>query len=116
MRAAIALLSDVGQKRQRVAILGSMRELGAHADQQHREVAQAALDSPADLVVGVGDFAVALTALAPHDARVVVSEELDALWPLLEARLDKRAVILLKASRGMRLERLVPSITDWATA
>ncbi|MFY7921081.1 MAG: UDP-N-acetylmuramoyl-tripeptide--D-alanyl-D-alanine ligase [Gemmatimonas sp.] len=116
MRAAIALLSDVGQKRQRVAILGSMRELGAHADQQHREVAQAALDSPADLVVGVGDFAVALTALAPHDARVVVSEELDALWPLLEARLDKRAVILLKASRGMRLERLVPTITAWATA
>ncbi|WP_353266947.1 UDP-N-acetylmuramoyl-tripeptide--D-alanyl-D-alanine ligase, partial [Gemmatimonas sp.] len=116
MRAAIALLSDVGQGRQRVAILGSMRELGAQADQQHREVAQAALDSPADLVVGVGDFAAALTALAPHDARVVVSEDLDALWPLLEARLDKHAVILLKASRGMRLERLVPTITAWATA
>ena len=40
----------------------------------------------------------------------------EVLLQLLEARLDKRAVILLKASRGMRLERLVPSITAWATA
>lgn len=116
MRAAIALLSDVGQGRQRVAILGSMRELGASSDAQHREVAAAALASPADIVAGVGDFATALRALAPGDPRVVVSDDLDALWPLLSPRLDRRAVILLKASRGMRLERLVPHITLWATA
>ena len=116
MRAAITLLADVGQGRQRVAILGSMRELGASAEAQHREVASAALASPADLVAGVGDFAAALRTLAPHDPRVIVSEELEALWPLLEARLDRDAVILLKASRGMRLERLVPHITHWATA
>ncbi|WP_053334409.1 UDP-N-acetylmuramoyl-tripeptide--D-alanyl-D-alanine ligase [Gemmatimonas phototrophica] len=116
MRAAIALLGDVGQGRQRVAILGSMRELGAQAAQQHREVAQAALASPADLVVGVGDFAAALTELAPNDQRVVVSNDLDALWPLLAPRLHTNAVILLKASRGMRLERLVPQLTAWATA
>lgn len=116
MRAAIALLSEVGQGRQRVAILGSMRELGAHSAQQHREVAQAALASPADLVVGVGDFAAALTELSPNDPRVVVSADLEALWPLLEPRLHKSAVILLKASRGMRLERLVPPLTAWATA
>ena len=32
-QAAIALLADVGQGRQRVAILGSMRELGAGSTQ-----------------------------------------------------------------------------------
>lgn len=116
MRAAIALLSDVGQGRQRVAILGSMRELGASSDAQHREVAAAALASPADIVAGVGDFAAALRTVAPDDPRVVVSDDLDALWPLLAPRLDRHAVILLKASRGMRLERLVPHITLWATA
>lgn len=116
MRAAIALLGAVGQGRQRVAILGSMRELGASSAAQHREVAQAALASPADVIVGVGDFASALAALAPADPRVVTAAELDTLWPLLEPRLDKRAVILLKASRGMRLERLVPLLSSWATA
>ena len=116
MRAAIALLSDVGEGRQRVAILGSMRELGLSAEAQHREVAAVALASPADVIAGVGDFAAALEALAPGDPRVVTATELEALWPALAPRLDRRAVVLLKASRGMRLERLVPQLTLWATA
>jgi len=68
------------------------------------------------VIAGVGDFAAALRALAPNDPRVVASDDLDTLWPLLESRLDRNAVILLKASRGMRLERLVPHLTHWATA
>ena len=40
----------------------------------------------------------------------------DALWPLLAPRLERNAIVLLKASRGMRLERLVPTLTSWATA
>lgn len=116
MRAAIDLLSQVGDGRQRVAILGSMRELGPGAAEQHAAVARHALASRADLVVGVGDFADALQQLAPGDPRTIVSADLDALWPLLAPRLDRRAVILLKASRGMRLERLVPSLNSWATA
>lgn len=116
MRAALALLSEVGQGRQRVAILGSMRELGAATAQQHREVAAAALASAADLVVGVGEFAAAFADVAPGDARVLTSVDLEGLWPLLAPRLDRRAVILLKASRGLRLEQLVPHLTIWATA
>jgi UDP-N-acetylmuramoyl-tripeptide--D-alanyl-D-alanine ligase len=38
----------------------------------------------------------------------------DELWPLLRPRLAPDAVILLKASRGMRLERLVPYLQAWA--
>lgn len=116
MRAALDLLSSVGAGRQRVAILGTMRELGAHAAMQHREIAEVALASKAELVAGVGEFADAFMAIAPNDPRVIVAAELDALWPLLEARLARNAVILLKASRGMRLERLVPTLTSWATA
>ena len=116
MRAAIDLLARVGEGRQRVAILGSMRELGAQSAEQHRAVARVALASPADLLVGVGDFAAAFAEIAPADARVVVATELETLWPLLEARLAPDAVILLKASRGMQLERLVPQLTSWATS
>lgn len=116
MRAAIELLARVGQGRQRVAILGSMRELGVHSADQHRAVAQAALASPADLIAGVGDLAVALAELAPNDPRVVYDADIEALWPKLVDRLAPDAVILLKASRGMRLERLVPMLTHWADA
>ncbi|MBL0171424.1 MAG: UDP-N-acetylmuramoyl-tripeptide--D-alanyl-D-alanine ligase [Gemmatimonadaceae bacterium] len=114
MRAALELLAQVGAGRQRVAILGSMRELGAQSAQQHREVARAALASPADVIAAVGDFSDAFAVEAPGDPRVVATTEFDALWPLLEPRLQRNAVMLLKASRGMKLERLVPMLTEWA--
>ncbi|WP_411279943.1 UDP-N-acetylmuramoyl-tripeptide--D-alanyl-D-alanine ligase [Gemmatimonas sp.] len=116
MRAALDLLSRVGSGRQRVAILGSMRELGAQAAQQHRAVAAVALASEADLIVGVGDFALAFQEVAPLNARVLATPDFDALWPLIESRLERNAIVLLKGSRGMRLERLVPTLTTWATA
>ncbi len=117
-RAAIALLRDVGAGRQRVAVLGTMRELGAASERAHREVAEAALASGAELVAGIGEFAAPLKALGEAQRvlqRVLVAEDVDDLWSLLQSRLAPDAVILLKASRGVRLERLLPLLTTWAT-
>ena len=114
MRAALSLLASVGSDRQRVAILGTMRELGAQSGPQHRAVARAALESPADLLVGIGEFADAF-ADEGADARVITCQTLDGVWPLLEPRLNADALILLKASRGTQLERLIPQLTTWAT-
>src|SRR5438093_8235347 len=50
MRAAIDLLVHAGAGRQRVAILGTMRELGVSAGRLHDELARAALASPVELV------------------------------------------------------------------
>lgn len=115
MRAALRLLESVGEGRQRVAILGSMRELGAQAAAQHVEIARVALTSTADVIVGVGDFVAAFALLGPSDPRVIAVPVLEDVWPLLEPRLARNAVVLLKASRGMQLERLVPLLTQWAT-
>jgi UDP-N-acetylmuramoyl-tripeptide--D-alanyl-D-alanine ligase len=113
-RAALALLRDVGAGRQRVAVLGTMRELGAAADRAHREVAEAALESGAELVVGIGAFAAPLQALG-NASRVLTAVDVDDLWPQLRPRLAPDAAILLKASRGVQLERLLPLLTTWAT-
>ncbi len=115
-RAAIALLADVGGARQRVAVLGTMRELGEHSARAHREVAEAALAAGHDLVCGIGEFASALDALGLGDARVITAVDVDDLWPKLQSRLQPDAAILLKASRSVQLERLVPILTTWATA
>jgi UDP-N-acetylmuramoyl-tripeptide--D-alanyl-D-alanine ligase len=113
-RAALALLKQVGEGRQRVAILGTMRELGAHAARAHAEVAREAMNSGATIVAGIGEFAAALQQVAPNDDRVVTANDIDDLWPKLQPRLAADAVILLKASRGVRLERLLPHLTAWA--
>ncbi len=114
MRAALDLLSSVGEGRQRVAILGTMRELGEQSMNQHIDVAHAALQSRADLIVGVGEFAQAFEVVAPANPKVIIVPEFDELWHRLEPQLSQSAVILLKGSRGMRLERLVPSLSNWA--
>jgi UDP-N-acetylmuramoyl-tripeptide--D-alanyl-D-alanine ligase len=114
-RAAIELLRHAGKGRQRVAVLGSMLELGAQTLTLHDDVARAALADGLELVAAVGEFAAAFARVAPNDPRVVLAADVDSLWSALASRLTPDAVILLKGSRGMRLERLVKPITEWAT-
>jgi UDP-N-acetylmuramoyl-tripeptide--D-alanyl-D-alanine ligase len=114
-RAAIELLEGTGTGRQRVIVLGTMRELGAASAQCHAEIAGLALASGADLVAGIGEFAPALEN-QKETARVITASDVEDLWPLLQNRLERNAIILLKASRGVQLERLVPHLTTWATA
>jgi UDP-N-acetylmuramoyl-tripeptide--D-alanyl-D-alanine ligase len=111
--AAIDMLSTAPGG-QRVVLLGSMLELGANSSRCHDRVARAALASPADLIGGVGEFAGALQRLAPGDPRVIVRDDVDELWSALEPHLRADATILLKASRGAKLERMIPHITTWA--
>jgi UDP-N-acetylmuramoyl-tripeptide--D-alanyl-D-alanine ligase len=114
-RAAIELLKGTGSGRQRVIVLGTMRELGAASEQCHADIAGLALASGADIVAGIGEFA---PALEKHNERerVITAPDVEDLWPQLEARLQRNAIILLKASRGVQLERLVPHLITWATA
>jgi UDP-N-acetylmuramoyl-tripeptide--D-alanyl-D-alanine ligase len=113
-RVALELLQHAGTGRQRVAVLGTMLELGEQADRLHDDVARAALASPIELVVGVGAMADALQRVAPNDRRVAGGADPDAAWNAMRSRLEPDAVILLKGSRGVRLERLVPVISEWA--
>jgi len=113
-REALALLDAVGGDRPRVAVLGSMLELGGASPALHEEIARRALASRATLVAGVGEFSPVLARLAPDDPRVVTAADADTLWPLLAPRLPPDAVVLLKGSRGTRLERLVPHLRAFA--
>jgi UDP-N-acetylmuramoyl-tripeptide--D-alanyl-D-alanine ligase len=114
-RAAIELLQGTGSGRQRVIVLGTMRELGAASAQCHADIAGLALASGADIVAGIGEFAPALEKQNQR-GRVITAPDVEDLWPQLQARLQRDAIILLKASRGVQLERLVPHLTTFATA
>ncbi|MBA3259432.1 MAG: UDP-N-acetylmuramyl peptide synthase, partial [Gemmatimonadales bacterium] len=65
-----------------------------------------------DLLAVVGEF---VHALAPHaDAlgdRLLTASDPPALGPALVARLRGDEVIVLKASRGVALERILPALT-----
>jgi UDP-N-acetylmuramoyl-tripeptide--D-alanyl-D-alanine ligase len=116
MRAALDLLDAVGANRPRVAILGSMRELGPRVDELHNDIARDAARRDLTLLVGLGDFAAAFARVAPGDPRVITATDAPDAVEMLRARLPRNSAILLKGSRGAKLERLVDPLTTWATA
>lgn len=114
-KAAIELLAHTGKGRQRVAILATMLELGPQGPRLHDDVARAVVDAGIELVAAIGEFAAAFGRIAPGDSRVITADDAEHVWPAISSRLAPNAVILLKGSRGMRLERLVEPISKWAT-
>ncbi|MEO6067943.1 MAG: UDP-N-acetylmuramoyl-tripeptide--D-alanyl-D-alanine ligase [Gemmatimonadales bacterium] len=103
--------------RRLVFVAGTMRELGADSARYHREVADALVALAPELLAAVGEF---VPALEPHRAvlgdRLLTAPDAVALGPLLAARLQGDELVVLKASRGPALERILPSLGITATA
>jgi UDP-N-acetylmuramoyl-tripeptide--D-alanyl-D-alanine ligase len=110
-RAAIATARALGNGRRLVFIAGTMRELGADAATLHSEIAAALVELDPDLLAVVGDF---VPALAPYAEqlgdRLITASDPPALGPLVAGRLRGDEVVVLKASRGVALERILPAI------
>ena len=91
--------------RYRVAILGDMLELGDYSRAEHRKVAQLALASGVDAILLVGaEFSAVASELELPCCGTV---EEAAQW--LGKQHFAEALILIKGSRGMKLEKLVES-------
>jgi UDP-N-acetylmuramoyl-tripeptide--D-alanyl-D-alanine ligase len=113
-REALATMDAIEGSMPRVVVLGSMLELGPRGPELHEELARRALGSRASVIGAVGAFAEAFARVAPGDPRVVVAADAVALWPLLSPRVARDALVLLKGSRGTRLERLLPELAALA--
>src|SRR5579864_281933 len=115
MRAALEVLRLAPKDTVKIAVLGDMLELGDHARQAHREIGALAGES-ADLVIALGEFApdVVEAARAAGLAvdRSLIAPSPDAAVEALTPMLNRSARVLVKASRGMRLERVVEQIKD----
>lgn len=112
VRAALETLAARRRGRRAIVVLGDMLELGAISDDAHREIGRAVAALPADEFVGVGRAA----ALAVEAARTAGIAEAyhaktyeDAVDHLVK-RLASGDVMLVKGSRGMRMERVVDAL------
>jgi UDP-N-acetylmuramoyl-tripeptide--D-alanyl-D-alanine ligase len=111
-RSAIATAEALRAGRRLVFVAGTMRELGEASPALHAEIARELVALGPDLLAGVGDFA---AALAPHAAalgdRLLTAEDPPGLAAALAARLRGDEVVVLKASRGVALERILPALS-----
>jgi len=106
--AALDLLA--AQPGRRFAVLGSMLELGESSVELHRRVAERAVERGLDglVVVSGGAEAQAMAEAAAALPRLAVVDTPEQAADPLASWLRSGDVVLLKASRGVALERLLP--------
>lgn len=112
MEMALTLLSDQEKSLgKRIAILGDMKELGEEAERYHEEVGEIAGEK-ADMAIFIGE-------MAPYYARgFQKSGKPWQIYHTVEEFLERgnlpkeKAVILVKGSRALRLERIVENVKE----
>jgi UDP-N-acetylmuramoyl-tripeptide--D-alanyl-D-alanine ligase len=110
--AALATLCDLPLQGRRVAVLGDMEELGAHSEASHAEIGLRAAELKIGQLFAVGKMA-GVVAKAARDGgltRVIEFENVEAAMKAVKNFLKPGDVVLLKASRASRLERIAETL------
>lgn len=113
MQAAVGnfLAEPLGKRQRRVLILGDMLELGEWSAHEHTAIIRQAAQAPdAELLLVGGEFANAYASLPEKPARTTLCPTRDELLSLLELSPVENALVLLKGSHGIGLEKAIPEL------
>jgi len=103
-RAAIAQCRDLFSGFRRAAFVGSMLELGEHEDRAHRDIADELVAGGFELIAATGAFSCVPFQEGPHIVSMFCPED---AWEAFAENLVGDELILVKASRGARLELVI---------
>jgi UDP-N-acetylmuramoyl-tripeptide--D-alanyl-D-alanine ligase len=114
MDAALAMLIELTQNGRSIAVLGDMYELGDESKAAHRRLGQHAAKLGLDKLYLVGMHALlvkegAVAETMPRDAIEIFKTHREIVHTLREKG-RRGDVILVKGSRGMRMERIVKGL------
>jgi UDP-N-acetylmuramoyl-tripeptide--D-alanyl-D-alanine ligase len=111
---ALETLAELRGSGRAFAVLGDMFELGDDAEALHAEVGRRAAAAGVDSLVCVGELSAntAIAARAAGLARVFETESAEEAAQHVRAAARSGDVVLVKASRGMKLERVVKLLTE----
>ncbi len=109
MKAALQVLHDIKGKR-KVAILGDMFEMGSFSEEGHRLVGSYVVETNVDVTITVGEMArwIAEEAGTLQNDKLIFSVESNhEAIELLKNLVEADDIILIKGSRGMKMEEIV---------
>lgn len=113
MMAALHLLAELQSAENKVAVLGDMLELGAQTAEFHRQIGAAEVVRELTHIYTFGEQAALLAEEARrHAPSLIVKSNLNKQQIAAEIAsfADHRTAVLVKASRGMKLEEVVHSL------
>lgn len=110
-------LNDLSGINQRYAVLGDMLELGEHSERYHRAVGLAVAEVGVDLLCTVGnDARFILEEAENHGIAARHFTDADEIADFLNRRLKSNDALIVKGSRGMRLENVVRKLKEMRCA
>jgi UDP-N-acetylmuramoyl-tripeptide--D-alanyl-D-alanine ligase len=116
MKAALETLQSLPTQGRRIAVLGDMRELGQTSAQLHHEVGEFAARCNLDELVCIGNLGrlIAETArkVGMAESKVRLFPDAESAAKAVPSEINTGDVVLLKASRGIRLELLAKAIKE----
>jgi UDP-N-acetylmuramoyl-tripeptide--D-alanyl-D-alanine ligase len=114
MKAAVQLLAQTGTKRKKIAVLGDMLELGPNAAQMHEEVGGFLARQGIDQLVACGvlgrNLATGAKQAGLDPSRVIEVPDARAAASAVKAVVKPGDAVLIKASRGMKLELVADAL------
>ncbi len=115
MKAAIDLLAELGRGRRTIAVLGDMLELGPKAVAFHRDLGAYLAGRGVSQLIACGvlgrELAGGAHASGMEAERVREAPDAAAAGVLLRTTVQAGDVVLVKASRGMKMERVIEALT-----
>ncbi len=107
--AALKTLSQIECGSKKIAVLGTMAELGNYTEQAHKEVGELAARLGIDRLIAVGEFANLMADAATRSGLNFVDVSIDAqsAAQCLKSLCCDGDVVLIKASRSAKLEKIL---------
>jgi UDP-N-acetylmuramoyl-tripeptide--D-alanyl-D-alanine ligase len=106
MKAALDVLSDVEGNR-RIAVLGTMKELGEAAWSLHKEIGDFASLKNIDLLIAIGEYSEAYCRGFNNECGFISLKDNNEAAEYLKKTIENKDVVLIKASRSMKFEVIV---------
>jgi UDP-N-acetylmuramoyl-tripeptide--D-alanyl-D-alanine ligase len=113
MMAAIELVSNLQGYKKKILVLGDMLELGPQEKQYHRQIGEGLNPEKIDVLFTYGNFGLEIANGARNRLgaeKVFVFTDKKELVKELVGHVDHQSLVLVKASRGMKLEEVVTSL------
>lgn len=115
MEAALGVLKDIGGEKRKIAILGDMLEMGEFARESHVNIGKFAVSKGIEYIIAIGKNANnTISGALEQGARennVFMFDSNEEAKGFLKKFISKGDYILVKGSRGMKMEEIVESLT-----
>jgi UDP-N-acetylmuramoyl-tripeptide--D-alanyl-D-alanine ligase len=109
MKAALEVLANMNGSR-KIAVLGTMKELGSESYKLHAEVGNHARKNNIDMLLLVGEYSLAYMEGFNNTEKALVFSDNQQVLDYLHSELKSKDVVLVKASRSMKFETIVNNL------